>query len=153
MVTEAVLEQVRAVCANSLKVSDLEDEALSALSKAKEMQRTDDEISALFSKVSHLTLSLDQAYNDKLNGILEDEDFKRIYTKIKSERTALQNRLSDLIAQKEKNVPNSVLAKELAQKFLETLAQNKELIFSLIERIEITKEKEIIIKFKFSCLQ
>lgn len=153
MVTDAVLDQVRAVCANSLKASDLEDEALSALSKAKEMQRTDDEISVLSSKVSHLTLNLDRAYNDKLNGILEDDDFNRIYTRIKSERTSLQNKLSDLNAQKEKNVPNSVLAKELAQKFLETATQNKELIFSLIERIEITKEKEIQIKFKFPCLQ
>ena len=39
------------------------------------------------------------------------------------------------------------------QKFIETAGESRELLVSLIERVELTEEKEIIIKFRFHELE
>ena len=40
-------------------------------------------------------------------------------------------------------------ARELVRRFIETAGESRELLVSLIERVELTEEKEIIIKFRF----
>ena len=45
------------------------------------------------------------------------------------------------------------LAKALVHRFLDTATANRELLVSLIERVELTEEKNIIIKFRFRQLQ
>ena len=41
---------------------------------------------------------------------------------------------------------------ELVQRFIETAGESRELLVSLIERVELTEDKEIIIKFRFAQL-
>ena len=43
-------------------------------------------------------------------------------------------------------------ARELVQRFIETAGESRELLVSLIERVELTEDKEIIIKFRFAQL-
>ena len=45
------------------------------------------------------------------------------------------------------------LAKKLVERFLETASTNRELLVSLIERVELTSDKQIIIKFRFRQLE
>ena len=42
-----------------------------------------------------------------------------------------------------------VKARELVNRFLDSADTNRELLVSLIERIELTEDKQIIIKFRF----
>ena len=44
-------------------------------------------------------------------------------------------------------------AKDLVQRYLDTAYANRELLVSLIERIELTADREIIVKFRFAELQ
>ena len=44
-------------------------------------------------------------------------------------------------------------SKELVQRFLDTACANRELLVSLIERVELTEDREIIIRFRFAELQ
>ena len=46
----------------------------------------------------------------------------------------------------------AICARELVQRFLETAGESRELLVSLIERVELTADKEIIIKFRFAQL-
>ena len=46
--------------------------------------------------------------------------------------------------------PSEDWARELVQRFIETAGERRELLVSLIERVELTKDKEVIIKFRFS---
>ena len=39
------------------------------------------------------------------------------------------------------------------ERFLETASTNRELLVSLIERVELTADKQIIIKFRFRQLE
>ncbi|MFQ9472851.1 MAG: recombinase family protein [Oscillospiraceae bacterium] len=43
-----------------------------------------------------LTANLDQMYMDRLSGLLSEEDFQRIYQKVKMDRTVLEERLKSL---------------------------------------------------------
>ena len=38
------------------------------------------------------------------------------------------------------------------QRFIETAGESRELLVSLIERVELTEDKEVIIKFRFAHL-
>ena len=96
-----------------------------------------------------MTAHLDRMYMDRLNGLLADVDFERLYRRIKAERTALEEKLRELEAQKKTPVPIEDRARELVQQFLHCAFTSRELLVSLIERIELTESKEIIIRFRF----
>ena len=86
---------------------------------------------------------------DKLSGILSETDFQRIYLKVKDDREQLEEQLKTLEREKENPIPKEDRAKELVQRFLESVPTNRELLFSLIERVELSEDKQIYIKFRF----
>ena len=90
---------------------------------------------------------------DKLSGVLDEADFQRIYAKIKVDRTALEQRLGQLNRPDFSPAEQANLAKKLVERFLETTSANRELLVSLIERVELTADKQIIIKFRFKQLE
>ena len=90
---------------------------------------------------------------DRLSGLLSEEDFQRIYQRLKMERSALEEKRKDLEEQQEAPVPVEVKARELVKRFLDSADTNRELLVSLIERIELTEDKRIIIKFRFRELE
>ena len=99
---------------------------------------------------------LDKIYNDRLNNILEQEDFERVYKAKKIERDNIQNEIKLLTNinsnNKEKQINEDEELKKLLDKFLNQKKLDKLLIFSLIDRIEIAKNSKVIIKFKFKNL-
>lgn len=112
-------------------------------------ERQEDEIQTLQSKIGSLTSNLDKMYMDRLSGLLSEEDFQRIYQRLKMERSALEEKRKDLEQQQEVPIPVEVKARELVNRFLDSADTNRELLVSLIERIELTEDKQIIIKFRF----
>lgn len=92
-------------------------------------------------------------YMDCLTGLLAEADFERIYQRVKMERTALEEKLKELEAQKESLVTTEDRARELVQQFLDSAYTNRELLVSLIERVELTEDKQIIIKIRFRELE
>ena len=88
-------------------------------------------------------------YSDRLNGLLPEEDFRRILSRIKVDRAKLEVRLRELECQLKKPARVEDRAKELVERFIETAGESRELLVSLVERVELTASKEIIIKFRF----
>ena len=84
---------------------------------------------------------------------LTEQDFDRIYRRIREERAALEQRLREREKPDFSPARQAELAKELVRRFLDTATANRELLVSLIERVELTQEKNIIIKFRFRQLQ
>ncbi|MCI8844717.1 MAG: recombinase family protein [Oscillospiraceae bacterium] len=148
-VTQAVVEKVKDVCGAYLQADQLLTQAQRAVAKAIAEADNEKEINSLKAKIDSLSVHLDKVYMDKLSGVLDEADFQRIYTKIKSDRTALEQRLSQLDRPDFSPAEQSELAKKLVERFLETASTNRELLVSLIERIELTADKQIIIKFIF----
>jgi ATP-dependent exoDNAse (exonuclease V) alpha subunit len=57
--------------------------------------------------------------------------------------------LKALEQEREEPVSGETRARELVQRFLDGVPTNRELIFNLIERVELTADKQIILKFRF----
>ena len=149
VVTEAVVKKVREVCESYLDPAQLLPAAQAAVEAVRKGERQEDEIQTLQSKIGSLTSNLDKMYMDRLSGLLSEEDFQRIYQRLKMERSALEEKRKDLEQQQEVPIPVEVKARELVNRFLDSADTNRELLVSLIERIELTEDKQIIIKFRF----
>lgn len=152
-VTNAVIAKVREVCLDYLHPSDLLSIAEKELEQARRKNALEDEIQTVQKKIDALTANLDRMYTDRLNGLLPEGDFQRIFTRIKLERVQLEEKRKGLELKKKSPISQEDEAKELVQRFLETGGENRELLVSLIERIELTADKEIIIKFRFPELE
>ena len=152
-VTEAVLAKVREVCWAYLNPDTLLPTAQRALAQAGKPDDSAAELQALQTRIASLTAHLDQMYMDRLNSLLSEEDFQRIYQKVKMDRTVLEDRLKSLQEQAKQPVNTEEKAKALVKQFLDSALTSRELLVSLIERVELTEEKEIIIKFRFHELE
>lgn len=107
---------------------------------------------AIQSKIDSLTANLDKMYMDRLSGLLAGADFERIYSKVKLERSLLEEKREELELRKKSPVRTEDMAKELVQRFVDSAFTSWELLVSLIERVELTEEKQITIKFCFQQL-
>ena len=152
-VTEAVLEQLRDICGRYVSREELTPIAEQAVREADEANQLKQEMGGLTAKIASLTAHLDKIYMDKLSGLLAEEDFARIYQKVKAERTALEQRLAKLTTQTEKPADHKAMAKTLVDRFLSTVDQNRELLVSLIARIEYSEDKQLYIHFRFPSLE
>lgn len=152
-VTDAVLAKVREVCEAFLNPAQLQPIAEAAIQEARKMERHEAELQTLRGKIDSLTSNLDKMYMDRLTGLLAEADFERIYQRVKMERGSLEERLNELERQKESPVSTEDRARELVQRFLDCAYASRELLVSLIERVELTEDKQIIIKFRFRELE
>ncbi len=149
-VTEAVLNKTKEVCKRYFDIREMYDILEQEYKKAKRKKHAEDTVEAVASRIGNLTGKLDKIYADKLSGILSESDFIRIYRCVEEERAQLQEKLAALKKEAPEDEKESgVSFKELAGKFLNTAKTNKELIFSLINRVEITKDQEVLIYFSF----
>ena len=151
-VTDAVIAKVREVCQAYLNPDELLPVAQEAVENARKQSSLESELQALQSKIDSLTASLDRMYTDRLSGLLPEADFQRIFSRIKLERKQLEEKRRELELDKKSPVRGEDRAKELVQRFIETAGESRELLVSLIERVELTEDKEVIIKFRFAQL-
>ncbi len=151
-VTEAVLAKVREVCQAYLNPNDLLPMAQKAVEDARAADSTEAEIQALRNRIDTMTANLDRMYMDKLSGILSENDFQRIYLKVKADRAKLEEQLKELEKKKESPAKAEDEAKALVQRFLDSACTSRELLVSLIERIELSEDKQLYIKFRFKQL-
>lgn len=149
-VTEAVCAKVQELCERSWNPQTLLAIAEEAIAEASKQHTPKTELQAIQNKLNHLTENLDKMYLDRLSGLLAESDFARIYTQLKRERDTLEHKRQVLELQNKSPIPSENKAQELVQQFLDSIGTNRELLVSLIERVELTENKEIIIKFRFS---
>ena len=153
VVTEAVLAKVREVCDAYLDPNKLQPIAASAVEEARKAESHESEIQSLHGRIDSLTANLDKMYMDRLSGLLAEADFELIYRKVKLERSLLEEKRQELELRKKSPVRTEDRAKELVQRFVDSAFTSRELLVSLIDRIELTEDKQIIIKFRFRELE
>ena len=151
-VTEAVLAKVREVCQAYLNADELLPMAQKTVEAARAADSTEAEIQSLRGKIDTTTANLDRMYMDKLSGILSEDDFQRIYLKVKADRSKLEGQLKELERKKESPAKAEDEAKALVQRFIDSACASRELLVSLIERIELSEDKQLHIKFRFKQL-
>jgi len=148
-VTDAVTAGVGEICKVWLNPEKMEEVALAAVEEARKADNAESRIRQLHSEIESMTANLEKMYMDRLSGLLAEADFERIYQKFKADRAVLEKRLKDMESEKESQVGSEIRAKELVSSFAESVCAERELLVSLIERVELTENREIIIKFRF----
>jgi len=152
-VTKAVLDEINRVCLHWLNpkaCKQLAEQELTVASGQKERER---EVARLQIKLQTLNDKLDRVYKDKLAGVLDDADFQRVYTSLKQERSQLEERLHLMERKPGSSMSIDEQAQLLVSRFLATAEENRELLVSLVERIELTDAKDIKIFFRFPQLE
>ena len=149
-VTDGVIAKVREVCRAYLDPDKLLPVAREAVENAGKQSSLETELQTLQCRIDSLTANLDRMYTDRLSGLLPEADFRRIFGRLKLEREQLEEKRRELELRKKSLAPSEDRARELVQRFIETVGERRELLVSLIERVELTKDKEVIIKFRFS---
>lgn len=149
-VSDAVIAKVSEVCRAYSDLAELQNLAEATLNEALNATKQAAEGQALNRRIDNLSANIDKMYLDKLNGLLADEDFRRLYSKLQQERTALSKQQQNISRQRQAPLDTAAYAKRLVQEFLKSALGNRELLCELIERVELTQEKQIIIKFRFN---
>lgn len=144
-----IIDKVREVCLRYLAADVLLPPALEAAETVENPQRYAAEIMSLRAKLDNLTSNLDRIYTDRLSGLLSDTDFERIYRRTKEERSALEEKLCVLERERRDCKDCTEEAKMLVREFIDSAYASREVLVSLIERVELTEDKNIIIKFRF----
>ena len=98
--------------------------------------------------------TIEEIYQDKINKIIQIEDFKTIYEKKQKERNKILKEIKEIekkLEETNKKSPkiNFEEIKQITNEFLKMEKPNKMILEKLIERIEFDKEKNVKIRFIF----
>lgn len=112
----------------------------------KKKDKTKEELKYITKEIEKLNNNLDTIYIDKINNQIADNQYQRVKNKIEQEIEIKQNRLGELNKKNIKdNTKNIDIDKYLSKEYI-----SRNLIISLIERIEIGEDKTLDVKFTFS---
>lgn len=158
---EQILEIVRNICKKYANKKLLQE------TYKKAQDKTIDKIELLKRQIENLTMQinsinnkLDKLYDDKLGGLIESYDFTRISNKYIKEREEKEIKLSEIkeqleLVQEQKKIQDKVNNQKvnaLIEEFLKMEKVEKSYLYKLIDKIEIDKDKNVFISFKFASL-
>lgn len=144
-ITDIIFSEIVKICRNDLSYDHLFSIAKSIIQESKQASACID-TNAIQKQRKNINTQIDRLYSDKLNGALMESDFSRIYQKLLRERAELDSAAD----RADDNRTAEAAAQELTEQFLATLGKNRELLSQLIDRIELTSEHTLIIRFRFS---
>ena len=151
-VTNFVIEQIKSRCKDFLN-----EEKYTQIANASKEKIIEDkfnlknEILILEKKIKDINKKIDKLYEDKYNGLFENEDFSRIYSKHIDSIKQIEERIKQLKKSEEKE-DLSVDIKELVENFINMKEITRTILISLVNKIEISENKEITIYYKFNIL-
>lgn len=149
-VADAVLDRLRTVCTAELRPDVLRPLAEEAVRAASRAGGAAAERAAAEKALAALTGQFDRVYADRLAGLLPEADFRRILARIQAERDRQEARLRALNQRQAQPEGEAARTETLVRRFLDGVPENRELLARLIERVEVTQEKEILIRFRFA---
>lgn len=133
--TKYVIEQIKVRWNDFLDENKYMQVANSSKDKIlKDRFNFKNEILVLEKKLKDIDKIIDKLYEDKCKGVFEDEDFTRFYSK------------------QIENEDSSVDINKIVKDFVELKEITRTMMVSLIDRIEVSEDKEITIYYKFNIL-
>lgn len=147
---DAIILQIQEICKQYLdknkvkQIVDIENQEIDKETKIRKDKNV------TIKAIEVLSLQIDKLYEDRLNGLLNDEDFKRLYDKKVNEKELKQKHLQELEnVTFEKRV---VDYEKVMSDFLKKENITSYMLTTLIEKIEIDENKQVTIYYKFSPL-
>ena len=156
LIEEAVKQQVK----NELeKINLTEDEIKQVYEEARLQAKSKGNLLKtslrnLKEELKQVEKNIEEIYQDKINRVIQLEDFKAIYEKMQKQREKILNEIKqteNALNQNNEQSPKVDFKKikQIADEFLKMEKSNKIILVQLIEKIEFDKEKNIKIKLTF----
>lgn len=128
-----------------------EEARLQAKSKENLLKAT---LNNLKEGLKQVEQNIEEIYQDKINRVIQVEDFKVIYEKMQKQRNKILKEIKqteNTLNQNNEKTPKIDFKKikQIANEFLKLEKLNKIMLEQLIEKIEFDKEKNIRIKLTF----
>lgn len=146
----AIIEEIQNICKKYLdkkKCKQIIDKNNNNVQDEIELNK---EKSNLARAIEVLDFQIEKLYEDKLKGLINDNDFSRMYEKKVNERNSKTRKLEELNTVKFEEV--NIDYDKIINDFLKRENITPYLLTSLIEKIEFSQDKQVTIYYKFSNL-
>ena len=148
-----ILLKVSEVFEEYINSDDFNKEELikNLINKKSNICQLEEKLKQISNRLNVIDKKINTIYNDKLNGIIEEEDYIIFYKELKDEKYKLLNLKSKTV--NEIKSFNNMNLKEEITKILNRIVNDKEFkrddLQQFIKNIEIDKEKNIFINLNF----
>ena len=151
-VNEKIKEEIQKINFTEQEIKQIYEQAEKEAKSKNNLLQT--KLQELKQKLKNIENTIEEIYQDKINKIIQIEDFKIIYEKKQKERKKILKQMKEIEAQLEetnKKTPkiNFKEIKQIANELLKMEKPNKIILEKLIKRIEFDKEKNIKIELTF----
>lgn len=151
-VNEKIKEEIQKVTFSEKEIKQIYERAEKESKSKNNLLQT--KLQESKNKLQNIENTIEEIYQDKINKIIQIEDFKTIYEKKQKERNKVLKQIKEMekeIEETKQKSPkiNFKEIKQIANEFLKMEKPNKMILEKLIERIEFDKKKYIKIKFTF----
>ena len=152
-VTNAVITQIKKRCIEFLKEEKYQKIANENQERIINNNKfsTRNQILLLEKQIRQTNDIIDNIYKEKCLGTIKEEDFSRMYAKYTEERNSLNERIEQM-KQLDLDQDKKVDIMKIVKEFVSFKEVTREMLVSLVDRIEISQDKEITIYYKFSIL-
>jgi len=150
----AVLDELRSICKKYIDDTEFENKISEARRKNNQQDKIKKELNKIQLKINQSNNYIDQSYRDKVDGLITSEQYQRITVKSKedivdllSKKEKLEKELGsidDIDTKKEKEITIKQM-----KEFLSLKNPSRELLVNLIDKIIISEDKTVEIKYKF----
>ena len=147
---EEILNTLREVCLKYLDKNKVKDSVINNCNNKD--NNKEKEIEILSKDINQLNENLDNIYIDKLNKVITEDQFNRVKNKLVLELDRKMSRFNELKNDTLDEINEDKIHKKIENyinKFLSMKNPSRELVSSLIDRIDIFEDKRIHIKFSF----
>jgi DNA invertase Pin-like site-specific DNA recombinase len=130
-----------------------EAQQLAGKRKKRQVDHAGKEIDKVESRLSEIKRTIKALYEDKLKGILTEQDFMDLSKDYQQERDSLSQRRTQLQTSRSPEESESGVDRELLQTVVDLLEFRKipqAALVKLINRIEVTEDKQIDIHYNFT---
>ena len=151
-VNKKIKEEIQKINFTEQEIKQIYEQAEKEAKSKNNLLQT--KLQELKQKLKKIENTIEEIYQDKINKIIQIEDFKNLYEKIQKERNKILKEIKEIekeLEERNQKSPkiNFKEIKQIANEFLKMEKPNKMILEKLIERIEFDKEKNINIKFTF----
>ncbi len=154
ILTKAVIENIKSTCKKYLELEKIKYNDIIKEEDRKlknEINNNKNEINNINKKISIVNKKIEMIYDDKLNGILTSEDFKKFYKSYNDEKKELQDK-ANVLKEDSKNEEKVADFDAIINDFVSQKKISREQLVQLVDKITISQEKVIKIYYKFNIL-
>lgn len=152
-----VLSEIKKMCKKYLKANDLKSVLANSDKTKKLLLELEVKLKKLENEVEYSSKKKEDLYNDKLEGIIDLDMYKRMCNRITEETLVKKNEIKE-ISTKIYNIKNNIVSNdrkydEVIKEYLSMKKPSVQLLSSIIDKIVIDEENNIDIYYKFKPLE